>query len=160
MSASTDALLFYGYTWEENVILVHLENNAERDDWVELLARQRGIVNPWDGFPHDASRPEQQAWKIANRNAMEARWTAKRAIEAEYPVSIGYHGAASWRCPFVYLKETRIRASRGSPVDITDERLIVSPAWNAELGRFLADTGISARDARGPGWFLASWWDE
>lgn len=160
MGVSTNALLFYGYAWDEDVILVHLDNSEEREDWAELLARQRGIANPWDGYPHDAPRPVQQAWKIENRAAMEARWAAKKAIEAEYAVSIGHYGSASWRCPFIYVKSTLTEARRGCPQDVTTMALGRNAGWDAELKRFLADTGISARDAEGPGWFLTSWWNE
>ena len=164
MGVSTDALLVYGYVWEEEADLFD-DESGERE-WTEIVARLRGIPNPWDQYPEAelAALPyaEQRArgneWTAAHRAELDAWRDAKKAIEAEYGIDVDYHGSDEWSVPIVKIAGAGKRAARGYPQELAGTDLAVDPEWDGRLRRFVTDLAIDTSEAKGPGWFLVSWW--
>jgi hypothetical protein len=150
MGVSTDALLVYGYVWNDEA---ELPEGSDDDEWEEVVARQRGVPNPWDGHPGDHA-PQ---WVEQHRGELDAWCAAKKAIGEEYGVEISQHGSDSWSCPVVKIAKAGHRAYRGDVHPVAAEDLAVDPAWDGMLERFVTDLGIDASEAAGPGWFLLSW---
>src|SRR5258706_1739539 len=156
MGVSTDALLVYGYVWEDEHDLF---GESDADGWEEIAARNRGIPNPWDQFPpEDRSLPYEErrrqgdAWTAAHRAEIDAWHAAQKAISSEYGVETDHHGSDQWRVPIVKIRGAGKRAGRGYPQPLTDGDLAVDPAWDGKLQRFISDLGIDTAEAQGPGW--------
>jgi hypothetical protein len=160
MSVSTDALLVYGYIWDDEHDLFDGD-----DEWDKRIAKQRGVVNPWDAYPAEFEKlpyAERKAkgeeWRAANRGALDAWYAARKAISEEYGVEIDRHGSNQWSVPILKIAGAGFTAARGYPKSVTADNLTVDPTWDDKLRRFATDLGIDTSEAEGPGWFLASWW--
>jgi hypothetical protein len=59
MGTSTDALLVYGYIWEDETELL-LDDDDGDLEWEAALLRKRGMTDPWESHPGgmDAHRAE------------------------------------------------------------------------------------------------------
>lgn len=161
MGVSTDAVLAYGYVWEDEFDLLA----DDESEWEEVIAAQRGINDPWTAYPQEIERlpyEERQRkgreWTEAHRAELDAWHAAKKAITEEYGVEIDKHGSDEWSVPVVKIAGAGHTAARGYPHKLTAEDLAVNPAWDARLQRFVADLHIDVSEAKGPGWFLMSWW--
>lgn len=61
MGVSTDGILFYGYAWPgersiESVLYPDLDEEVEEptsDEWVEIVLKRRGIVDPYKSWPSE-----------------------------------------------------------------------------------------------------------
>lgn len=168
MGVSTDAMLIYGYVWEDEHDLLGTdeeEGDGSREwEWDEIAARKRGIASPWDGYPdlsaldYDEQRRQGAEWTEARRPELDAWHAARKAIREEYGVEIDHHGSDQWSVPVVKIEGAGHTAARGYPHQLTAADLAVGGDWDARLRRFTADLGIDTSGALGPGWFLASWW--
>lgn len=167
MGVSTNGMLVYGYIWGDDVDLLSPDGDEDGEDrdWVEVIAKRRGLVSPWATFPpeiealpYPKSDTATKAWIEENRAAIDAYHAAKKAIEVEYGVEIDSHGSDRWTVPIVKVAGVGHTAHRGSPVKLDPSALTVDPTWDEKLARFCADLGIDTTEAEGPGWFLASWW--
>ncbi len=171
MGVSTDALLVYGYVWEDEHDLFGDPDEESGEDseidgeWEEIVARRRGIPDPWDQYPaeierlpYDEKRHKGDEWIAAHRAELDAWSDAKTAITSEYGAEIDSHGSGEWSCPIVKIKGAGHRAGRGDAHAIDPVTLAIDPSWDGKLQRFIADIGIDISEAAGPGWFLVSWW--
>lgn len=178
MGVSTDALLVYGYVWEDEADLLgspvdeededygsdEEEEEEESPEWPEIIAKRRGISDPWAGYPdlehlaYEEQRRQGSAWTAAHRAELDAWSAAKTAIEAEYGVEIDSHGSDEWSCPVVKITNAGHRAHRGDVHAVEAADLNINPEWRTKLQRFVDDLGIDTSEAKGPGWFLVSWW--
>lgn len=155
MSTSTDAILFYGYCWDDEVQLLP-ENE---DDWVSVVLKKRGYSDPWDDFVEDMSLPYVQrraandAWLEARRQDIDAWCVRKRAVQEEFRVDLHRHCHAE--CPMPYVAAFRLLAQRGCPVEVVS--LAVNDEWNERLDRFLTELGWS-KPHPAPRWWLVSCW--
>jgi hypothetical protein len=165
MGVSTDAILFYGYCWDDEHDLFDLSDDDELA-WPDRLLRSRGETDPWEGFvestarDYQTRRAEGDAWRAAHRTELD-EWHAKqRAIESEFPVEIHYHGSDGWRVPFISVKSGYQRAWRGDVHMIAEDALTSTATldFDDQLYSFIKATGIDVSGAQGPGWFLVSWW--
>jgi hypothetical protein len=161
MGTSTDALLVYGYVWDDE----HDLFDGEETDWEDRIAVASGLVNPWDTFPREIDRlPRDQraaqgdAWRAEHRGELDAWHEAKRRAVSSYGVTIDHHGSDQWSCPIVKIEGAGHTVSRGYPTPVAAVDLTVGADWDAKLARFVADLNIDVSGAAGPGWFLASWW--
>jgi hypothetical protein len=160
MGTSTNAILFYGYCWDEETELI--EGGGE---WVNVIAKQRGVTNPWDKYVepdqklsyHERERITK-AWRDANRAELDAMYAAKRAIEKEYNCEIGYHCSGEYSMPYVAIAACGITAYRGYPKPISAADLKVDAAWDEEIARFCRDVGITPPKDQKPQWWLVSYW--
>jgi hypothetical protein len=166
MSTSTDALLIYGYIWDDEYDLFDDGDTDEiRGDWEDRIAAAAGLVNPWDRFPEEIDRlPRDQrtaqanAWKAEHRAELDAWYEAQRRAVSSYGVTVDHHGSDEWSCPIVKITDAGKTASRGYPLLVTGEDLQVGGNWNDKLTRFVTDLGIDVSEAKGPGWFIVSYW--
>lgn len=162
MTVSTDAMLVYGYIWDDEHDLFDDESD---DKWEVRVAKQRGITNPWDAYPpeierlpYDQKRAAGQQWRDANKAALDAWYAARKAISEEYGVRVAHHGSDEWSVPILKIEGAGMTAARGYPKPVASSDLTVDPGWDDKLRRFVTDLGIDVSEAKGPGWFLASWW--
>ena len=166
MSTSTNAYLFYGYTWdEEGYLFVCDDPDADPDDdwdgWWHYVARHRGLVNPRDAYmcPDDLRYTSRECehyevWLLANKAAIDAYDLATEAITAEAKgVYTSTHGALDYLIPYVFTKQHTARC--GCPTSIAPEMLTVDPAWAEQLDRWFAVVELEKPHAE-PGWFLVS----
>lgn len=169
MGVSTDALLVYGYVWEDEADILGTEDEegpaGDELEWSEILAGQRGIRNPWadypaeiDALPYEEQRRQGDAWTTAHRTELDAWRDATKAIEAEYGIVIDRHGSDEWSVPVVRIADAGHRAYRGDVHAVGQDALTVDPEWDGRLQRFVTDLSIDVSEAQGPGWFLLSWW--
>lgn len=167
MGVSTDAKLVYGYVWEDELALLPFvdEESGEQDEWQEVIAARRGIKDPWTEFPEELDRlpyPEAERagdeWTAAHSAEVAAWDDALKAITEEYGVGIDRHGSSEWTVPVVKIDAAGKTAARGYPQELTAADLAVDPEWDGRLRQFVTDLNIDTSEAKGPGWFLASWW--
>jgi hypothetical protein len=142
MGVSTDAVLFYGYCWDEEGVDIFNGALADDTDWEDVVLNRRGVANPWAG---------------ANRDLLDAWYVAQAAVREEFGVEVGTH--CSGECPMPYLTPagSARRSYRGHPQAIDPASLTADPEWAAKLDRFLAEFGIE-RPQPAPGWWLVSYW--
>lgn len=159
MSTSTDALLVYGYIWDDEIDLIDPGKK-----WTDILLAKRGVVDPYESYPgpnapsHDTPERARTKWLAQNRAAIDAWLKSKSDLELEYGVAIAHHGSGEWRVPIVCITDW-FCANRGYPIKLTSESLTVQTGWNAQLQRFLTDLEIDTSAAQGPAWWLCSWRD-
>lgn len=182
MGVSTDAKLVYGYVWDDEHDLFRSGADDDEDydededededggeEWEEIIAARRGILNPWAEHaeelaaieqirPYTESRRLGDEWTTAHRAELDAWSAAKKAIAEEYGVEIDHHGSGEWECPVVKISGAGHTAARGYPHQLTAADLAADPSWDAKLQRFVTDLGIDTSEAKGPGWFIMSWW--
>ena len=166
MSVSTNAILFYGYCWEEDVLL--LGDDGPDADWPERILRKRGEVNPWDSYPYGEddrmSRSEwrklQEAWVKEHREVIDA-WNAKeKAVRQEFGnVDLHWHGSDGCSMPYLSVEESCLTARRGYPKEFCPELLYLHDlrAWDAALNCWLAEFAVEKPHDR-PRWWLVSYW--
>lgn len=172
MGQSTDAILFYGYCWDDEHVL--FEEDEDSGEWAEIVAKRRGISNPWDFYRSSGAESLQQGLLYAEQDAafksweeevgfetMLATWREeKNKIKAEYEgVAISSHCSCSYPMPYIYIESTELNARRGFPIEVTLDHITPPTAdWDESLSRFVEDLDIDISEASGPGWFLVSMW--
>lgn len=133
MSTSTDAILFYGYVWDEedkpSPWTTGVDDDRDEEDWKTRYGRLKGID------PED--------------------WRALDAIAETSPCLVDTHCMAT--CPMAYVA---VRASltiscRGFPSEILS--LAVEPVWPEQLATFCQDLGIDVSGKKAA-WWLVSYW--
>lgn len=169
MGVSTNAILFYGFCWDEEADIVNLDDVDEGDghqDWPEMLARKRGHVNPWDACPtaefeaiadYTTRQLAYDGWRKEHREELDAWYKAQEDIRDEYGVEIGRHCSDECSMPYVYVACSKVLAYRGYPKEITPDMMAVNPEWESMLWRFCADLGIEPPQEN-PQWWLVSFW--
>jgi hypothetical protein len=170
VGVSTDAKLVYGYVWEDEHDLFASgeddedydeEESADEPEWEEIIARQRGIANPWDSYPqiidrlpYDDQRRRGDAWTADHRAELDAWHAAKKAIAEEYGVEVDHHGSDEWEVPVVKITGAGHTAARGYPHQLSgaypgDEcgclRTLLGSYVSGE-GQFYGESGYVIRD--------------
>jgi len=161
MGVSTDAILFFGYCWNEE----KYELLEGEEDWEEVVLKRRGIESPWKDHPGDdpslsyaENRQRGEEWSTANRERLDAWYAAKKEVGAEFGCDIGRHCSGEYPMPYVYLQASQIRASRGYPKLIRPDAVFL-PADIAAVDRFMNELGIERpEDQLEPQWWLVSLW--
>lgn len=172
MGVDSDAILFYGYCWEDEGNPLEHHRQPPKEDreegsipaWEDIIACKRGHKNPWDHYPdedrslpYEERRRQSDAW-IAAHNAEITAWTElTSAIEKEFGVDIGYHGSSEYSVPYLYVVDTRRRACLGEPKEIDPEALVAGAYEDDLLRRFANELGITLPEG-GPQWWLVSYW--
>lgn len=159
MSVSTDAILFYGYCWNEErrrpwdepEEAEDADEGHDSEDWETRFARLRGVVCPTDEYPEDDQRAPADN---EVRERFNDYWAKKRQLAAESPCTVERHCHCDAPMPFVTIRASQVTSSRG---DVTEVKsLAVDPAWDAQLRTFVTEMQISLEGAKGPAWFLVS----
>lgn len=162
MGVSTNAILFYGFCWDEEVDLFPGDEDGT-SEWEDAIARKRGAKSPWDDFPgeyrtlpYSEQRRRTDAWVAGHRKEIDAWSAARRAVKNDYGVDVGYHCSGECPMPYLYVVESRLVVHRGHPHAL--ERWPAAGwEWDEMLARFAADLGIEL-PAGGPKWWLCSYW--
>jgi len=163
MGVSTDAILFYGHAFDTEGTkpwLFDQDEQVDEDDdadWEDRYAFLKGLIAPRELYP------ERWLTKATPYTAEEQRiiadwgdyWTAKRKLLAECPVEIGGHCSDECVMPYVAIKQSVQRASRGYPQKaVTDHPESID--WDRQIKDFCDLMGIGTDTP--PQWWLVSWW--
>lgn len=175
MGVSTDAIIFYGYVWDEETSTPWTIDSGDEDeesdddshddeDWEARYASKYGLTKPEKPFPdkgYDLKAgkpitnytPEEQAivdeWK--------AYFDAKRKIVEASPCEVDTHCSGECPMPYVCVKDSYVCNSRGDYTELKPEQFEVEEHWNDQLKKFCNLMGITM-PAGGPKWYLVSYW--
>ena len=162
MGVSTNAVMFYGYCWDE-------EKELLAGEWEEHVLRSRGHVNPWDAYNAtgiDAIRDYRERdrkgkeWCDVHRAELDQWYDLKKAVKAELGCDIGRHCSGSCPMPYVFIGSSEKTVYRGRPWAFDPVELVTEDQWSARLDAFLAATGIEKPEGQErPQWWLVSYWD-
>lgn len=155
MGTSTNAILFYGYAWEDECDLFE----DREKDWEEILLGKRGVINPWGAFPKELSHYSQKAkaeiWIADRKVELDVWYKRKETVRGEFSCEIGSHCSGECPIPYVYVKESQLLAYRGSVVEVGN--INIRESWNSSLDRFLDALEIK-KPHENPKWCLVSMW--
>lgn len=171
MGCSPSAEIFWGYDLGDgnpfyNETLGE-DEELDTDCWVEILAVERGGINPWRDFYRQTAGMDYRAreaaydeWKTENEEAIEAWRLLKQQVEEETPVVIGFYGADGWNCHYLALKRTVVD-TLWSCDRFSDDQLAIlagvrDPIPQEEqdaLQAFIERFGIEVEGE--PGWHIA-----
>lgn len=166
MGQSTNAILFYGYAWddEDTRQLWRYEGGAEESvddddeesddhagDWEDRWAALHGVDEPTEPYGEEPSGVETPA-----RLKHQAYWKAKSELVEACPIEIDTHCSCESPMWLVAVKATMTTAHRGFPAR---PNFIVPLGADEQLADFMAKMGIpkpKGQDA--PAWWLVSDW--
>lgn len=134
MGLSTDALLWWGYCWDDEAELIPEDEDGYRD-WEATYAAKSGLRQ------QDAE--DSSAW-----------YARKSAAVKAVGVEIDSHCSSEYPIPLVAIAESKKRAWRGQPIAV--ESLAVDPSWTSRLDEFCRTMGITPPEGQKPQWWLAS----
>lgn len=132
MGTSTDAILFYGFSAED-------EGDWDKrleDDWTDTFAAHKGVLSPDSG-----------------NDAFNAYWSKKSQLLAAEPCEIDQHCSGAHPISFVYIAESKITASRGDAKEVGT--IWIGERWRDQLKEFCNLMGIPWQE---PKWYLVSYW--
>lgn len=171
MGTSTDAILFYGYVWEDETSRPWTigkeydedsdESQDEEDDsWEERYANAMGLKRPEAKFPDGVYNVKTGQYDHPTEDQplldeYSAYWKAKYELAAASPVMVDTHCSCECPMPLVAIRESYTCSSRGDATEITS--LKKKPEWNKQLKTFCKVMGIDVKGKK-PGWFLVSNW--
>lgn len=165
MSTSTNAILFYGYCFDEGNLPPGVnQGDDDGSDWEEIFAQKLGIEHPTESYPHRPSTKENNwgnnitDWtpeEQAIRDKYSAFWKKQRDAVAEHKVTVGYHCSCDYLMTYVAIKESETIARRGCPEEISSTT--VKKAWAKQLAEFVELMGVDVGDQK-PKWWLVSHW--
>jgi hypothetical protein len=167
MSTSIEAVLFYGYLWDDDEAYGDVAcaiHGVDRDDydpgehslsgWEDIILERRGHVDPWVDFP-GGTDAENKAWIAANREAIDRKRQAKDAIGSEFGVDAGWHGHHECSAPHLMIVASKDFAEHMDGLAVTPTTLAVGPLWREQLDRWLAEFGIEPPQPEPQWWIVA-----
>jgi len=139
MGVSTNAILFYGIAYDDDVEMPWEDEIMDPEDF---YARARGAKIPTVEYEMD-------------KRAHERFWDERRKLMRASGVEIGRH--CSDRYPMLYLatRETEITAYRGFPKTVDPKGLVPPKDADKKLKDFCETMGLPYRQ---PEWTLVSYW--
>jgi hypothetical protein len=156
MGQSTNAVLFYGFTYEDEVSLNEMTGNEDSgDDWEGYYCRKLGI--PESVWPLDSNGNQRRREQLTEEEYNT--WSAARDVESKATkdclVEISNHCSGDYGIPYVHVKEAEITVYRGSNKEITLDMLKINPEWDQQIKKFCEIMGIEFKPC---GWRLVSYW--
>lgn len=157
MGTSTNAILFYGYVFDDEGSRPYEDDNDE--DWESRYARLSGLVGPEEPYPDGVRNsktheyeytPEEQ--KIVDKHT--AFWDKQRKLVEKCGVVVDTHCSCDCPMPFVAVTKSKIVSHRGEWSEI--KSLDVGEDWNQKLKDFCQLMGIKTKGK--PKWYLVSDW--
>lgn len=146
MEQSTNAILFYGYCWEEEMEYPWDDSEADEQDnetdWEERYAIAKGL----GPYPLDKSDKEKRAY-----------WDAQKKLVEISGCVVGSHCHHDASMPYVAIKASEVEAHRGYPEGVNDNHLTINAGWKTQLDTFCAVMGITTPQDK-PRWWLVSYW--
>jgi hypothetical protein len=171
MGQSTDAILFYGYCWDEEGERLFSEHDGE---WPEIIALREGAVNPWDLYTSSGAEAEHSRLPLAEQNAAFEKWKYYTGFQAKLDewyavtkeaesrfsdIKVSSHCSCDYPMPYIAIKSTETTAWRGSPQSINPSSVVSDTAdYTDTLARFVEELDVDISGAQGPAWFLVSNW--
>lgn len=169
MGQSTNAILFYGYCWDEetrqpwNIGKDYDETKNDDEEWEERYARLRGVTAPAVAYPNRRgkdgySMPKDEEYtpaELAAKNEHRAHWDAKRSLVEASGVEIDTHCSGECPMPFVSIRASKTVSYRGSMSEITS--LAVDPSWDVKLREFCELMGIKTDGMKATWWLVSDW---
>jgi hypothetical protein len=154
MGQSTDAILFWGYCWDEERAWPWDDPGADEEETAsERYARLTGLKQPDNGYPMEIDKsPEADAIRARHAEYWQAENEAWNAVRME----VGTHCHGECPMPYVAVGESHTLASRGTPEPISS--LAVGEDWRARLDSFCSLMGIEPPGGQQPQWWLVSDW--
>lgn len=156
MGQSTNAILFWGYTWPEEETsrpweigkdTDHDADEADDDsDWEGRYAALNGLPAP------DNNDYSGQDWTDY--------WEEKRRLLAKSNCVVDTHCSGDCPMPYVAITASHAVAHRGYPNELSNNHMTVMPEWREQIDSFCQLMGIPIPQTE-PRWFLVSdWWQE
>jgi hypothetical protein len=165
MTVSTDAILFYGYCWDEETRQpwsIGHEHDQDQDveNWEDRYARVRGVAAPMTLFPErtDEYGRVPKDYTSAEQAVVDeylAYWDRKRELTGASNCEVSTHCSKESPMPYVCVKASRLHSSRGEMTEVRS--LAVDPIWDLQLSEFCEVLGIRT-EGRKPAWWLVSDW--
>lgn len=155
MGVSTDAILFWGYCWTEEMAKPWDPEgeDASEEDAEGRYTRMRGEAAPSETYPKDADK-SPEAERV--RAAFSEHWARQRGMVKEAGVTVGRHCSDSCSMPYVAVAASEVEASRGNPEAVST--LAVGPDWRERLDAYCSFMGITPPEGQAPQWWLVSYW--
>lgn len=168
MAPSTDAVLFYGYCWDEETQSPWKRGHPDTGDkslddddddgWEDRYARTKNLLPPSASFPEHGAPPTN--YSVAEQAIIDqyhAYWEAKRRLVETSTCLIDTHCSASCPMPYIAVRASVTNSSRGFPNKITS--LEVDPSWGILLTEFCTAMKIQTANKK-PAWWLVSYWEQ
>ena len=159
MSESTDAILFYGYCWSDE--LLHPWSTDDDDDdeeWEDRYSLAKGLAPPLKEYPtrttKDYSTPTD--YSDEEKSIIEQHrsyWKARAELVESSGCTIDWHCDDYCKIPYVAVRESEIINSRGDASEINS--LYVHQGWNNQLEDFCKVMGFNT-DGMKLTWWMAS----
>jgi hypothetical protein len=169
MGQSTNAILFYGYCWDDEESKPWLIGREytdyegtvdELEDWEDRLARLTGLKEPDVKFPDGKRDPKtyQTVYTPEEQKIVDlysAYWKVKRDAVAKFGVQVAWHCSCDCSMPYVCVTKSKITCHRGDMQEI--KGLEIGKNWNTKLKSFCELMGIDVKDQK-PKWWMVSMW--
>lgn len=164
MSTSTDAILFWGYSWTDETSkpwTIGTEDAGddaetdESDDWEDRYAQASGLARPQHPYPDVPRGQQPTAMQAAVMEAFKQYWEAKRKLVAASGCEVRTHCSGDCPMPYVAVMASHKLAWRGDPVEITS--LDVAPEWQEQLAAFCQKLGIKTEGLKATWWLVSDW---
>lgn len=138
MGMSTDAILFYGYCWDEEAEWPWRigrdddDDDDDDDDWTTRYSRAKGVIID-EGTD----------------------WSKVRELAQASGCEVSTHCSRECPMPFVAVTASLIRSWRGDMREVKD--LTVDPAWDKMLAEFCETLGVRTEGLRAAWWLVSNW---
>ncbi len=154
MGISSDAILFYGFSYDEEIDLADLieDEDFQDDEWDDYYCKKHNLIEP--EWPKDY---ESRAIKALTPEESAERkvWREKKEeILSQCGAGIRFHCHGDYPIPYIYAKDSRVAAGRGDVVDISVEKLTIQKDWDSKIEKFCKVMGIEKKPC---GWKLVSY---
>lgn len=172
MGQSTNAVLFYGYCWDEETSEpwnIGKDDEEEKDstdddeDWETRYANLKGLKEPAEAYPERHATPffsTPRNWTPEEQVIVDkysAYWDAKTDLAESSGCEVDLHCHGDAPMPYVCIKKSQITTYRGDMTVITQDTLKVEHDWDQQLVAFCDLMGIDVKDKK-PAWYMVSYW--
>jgi hypothetical protein len=139
MGTSTDAILFYGYCWDQEAHWPWMIDRDDQDDhpdedWMERYVRAKGMI-------------------VDGPNRTD--WSRMRELTLASGCEVSTHCSSECPMPLVAVSASLIRSYRGRMNEVKE--LAVDPTWDGLLAEFCATLGIRTNGLRAAWWLVSDW---
>ena len=141
MTTSTDAILFYGYCWQDEdcdrpwMIDRDGDPDDQEEDWQERYAEAMGM----ELIPGYHAR----------------QWDRIQTLVRASGCEVGTHCSSECPMPYVAVSDSIVMSHRGEMTEVRS--LSVDPAWDGQLTEFCRVMGIPTSRARAAWWLVSDW---
>ena len=150
MGVSTNAILFWGYTWKDEETRRPWtigkdcsddeEDEEDEEDWEDRYAAAMGL----ERYDEEATEKQRDQY-----------WNAKQKLIEKSSCLVDTHCSCDFPMPYVAIAKSRILAHRGYPVKFEPEKLVVGEKWLEEINAFCRLMAIPIPRSA-PRWYLVS----